>query len=458
MLAEPNEIPFSRVKRIKPAKNKQSIINVQNAALFYRIANIIRNSLLAKHCSLYIDRTFTMFADSKNFLQLDLASVAKILSSSGLSVTSEIEVFNAADAWAASNGEFAAEYLLLKVRLPLLSKHALRHLSTKRSSFSGNASCVEAFKDVLQNKKMKRCANRHCDQRSFDIVVCGAVQRRVQGTIDEPVRKINADDMTLGEDLPRMAEARKNCQAVCVRNEIFVFGGRSAMFEIVPSVERFSSGRWEKVAEMQKGHGNFCACSLMGNVYVIGGDGANDDLYDCCLEFDVGSAQWKRLARMREEREFAACAVFRGKIVVSGGRYAEELDTVEEYDHVCDEWTRLPSMVHCKMEHKMAAVRDKLFVVGPYDMLERGCIEVFDGEKFALVKRPPIAFEYMLSLLNDAMLVANELVLFGNESPEDKVQKTVTLIYNVDRNEWYEKSYTFLKGLVNYTCTLIPQF
>ena len=164
MFVEPNKSPFSRDKRRKPAKNKQSIIDVQNVALFYRIANIIRNSRLAKHCSLYIDRTFTTFAASKNFLQLDLASVAKILSSSGLSVTSEIKVFNAADAWAASNGEFAAEYLLPKVRLHLLSK---RHLSAKPSTFGGKANCVEAFKDALENKELHEQALRprlvrHC--------------------------------------------------------------------------------------------------------------------------------------------------------------------------------------------------------------------------------------------------------------------------------------------------------
>ena len=38
-------------------------------------------------------------AETKNFLELDIESVKKVLLSSDLHITSEIEVFNAADAW-----------------------------------------------------------------------------------------------------------------------------------------------------------------------------------------------------------------------------------------------------------------------------------------------------------------------------------------------------------------------
>ena len=62
----------------------------------------------------------------------------------------------------------------------------------------------------------------------------------------------------------------------------------------------------------------------------------------------------------RNERKFAACTVFEGKIVVSGG---VQSNTVESYDFYENKWTYLPSMIEYRYFHGSVSVGNKLFVI-----------------------------------------------------------------------------------------------
>ena len=80
-----------------------------------------------------------MLAETNNFIELDFFTVSKILTSSELNITSELEVFYAADKWLTyniTNHSRFAKSLLQKVRLPLLSYHALHYLLNRTSSFT----------------------------------------------------------------------------------------------------------------------------------------------------------------------------------------------------------------------------------------------------------------------------------------------------------------------------------
>ena len=61
----------------------------------------------------------------------------------------------------------------------------------------------------------------------------------------------------------------------------------------------------------------FCACSFIDNVYVIGGylRGSTNS----CLKYNTKDQSWTEVAKLNEARDYAACAVFKGTIVVSGG-------------------------------------------------------------------------------------------------------------------------------------------
>ena len=99
------------------------------------------------------------------------------------------------------------------------------------------------------------------------------------------------------------------------------------------SVEKYSPSTesWEKVADMYDEREYYCACSYMDHVYIIGG--CLTYRINSCIKFDTINQTWRAISRMNERRHCAACAVFEGNIVVSGG-YNE--NTVEVYDHVDD--------------------------------------------------------------------------------------------------------------------------
>ena len=127
-------------------------ISVQNAACYYHFASKLNYARLAAESFKYIARCFTMVVETDGFLELDYVSVGKIIDSSELDVTSELEVFNALDRWLSHNIEerskFAKE-LLMKVRLPLISVAALSYFLHSFSSISKNVECVALLKQLI---------------------------------------------------------------------------------------------------------------------------------------------------------------------------------------------------------------------------------------------------------------------------------------------------------------------
>ena len=114
-----------------------------------------------------------MVAETSGFLELDIFSVKKILQSSNLCITSEIEVFHAANYWVCHNSEQRSKFakdLLLSVRLPLLSEPALTYLLQDTSSICDVNECNSIMNDILLNsdavlKKLpsKKFEARYCD-------------------------------------------------------------------------------------------------------------------------------------------------------------------------------------------------------------------------------------------------------------------------------------------------------
>ena len=76
---------------------------------------------------------------------------------------------------------------------------------------------------------------------------------------------------------------------------------------------------------------------------------------------------------MNHYRAFAACTVFEGKIVVSGGMHTVHLKSVEAYDHYENKWNFLPNMNFGKYKQGAVSMDNKMFVI---DGCNRFC-EVF---------------------------------------------------------------------------------
>ena len=140
------------------------------------------------------------------------------------------------------------------------------------------------------------------------------------------------------------------------------------------------------------------------------------------------------MAMMHQLRKNAVCTVFDGKIVVSDGLIQHiwpgtciSTNTVEQYDHVADEWSYMPSMVGSTEDHNLVAIKSKLFVIGR----SKDEFEVFDKftNRFVVIKsfaklfegREPVEYVRAVSIGNKiALLVIKALTIAVYDIAKDK--------------------------------------
>ena len=452
-------IIFNTLKFNTPVNNKisrliEDRINVQRVSAFYQLANIFNLSQLGKTTFGYIERCFTMIVTSSNFLELGFNFVDKILASSELNVTSELEVLNAAEQWLNYNYKGRSKFgkdLLLRVRLTLISDYALDNiLSTSyalnnSSVFRRIKNCVEHIKKYLRNKQTS-CARksssyniaRYCSQNMFNILVS-------EGYYNKTVNLVDSKDFKILKALPQMTKWLRWLTFFFINGEAYVVGasdGTKLSFEKFS----FASKIWIHVGDISSVRSKYCACAIMNKIYIIGG--RTDDNF--CIELDTSKNEFKDVKDMNIARAQAACAVFEGRIVISGGCSFpdDDTNTVEAYDHVADKWSSMPNMIKIRFGHKSVAIRNKLFVIGGSTKTS----EVFDSHsnKFSLLK--PISFdeEILIQSLTGAISIGTKLIIFWENS-------STMVCYDSEKDVWSKESFELFK---NGDCAVmkIPKF
>ena len=384
-----------------------------------------------------IQQLFPIFADFDNFLDLDFYFVKKILSSSGLNIDSELQVFNAADSWLSHDINERSKYandLLSMVRLPLLSISALKQVFNRVSTkYNESGNTIEAILDKKQQLHPLSCniTSRYCNQTNFNIVVCGGISINIESALYK-VKLLNEYNLSEVNNLPHMNRSRCFSGVACVNGEIYVLGGLDYNDNIVRSIEKYSpvTNSWKYLNKMIDNRKHFSTCSLMDNLYIIGGligNYTNGHALENCFEFNTKNLKWKELSKMNNARRDKDCSVFEGRIVVSGGRNNFGiLNTVEAYDHVGDTWENMPNMINERCGHKSVAVKNKLFVIGG---LYINYCEVFDSttNKFSQLKQPTLASGFDLYRPFGVITNDSKIYVFQNNNVK---------IYDFKSNEW----------------------
>ena len=237
---------------------------------------------------------------------------------------------------------------------------------------------------------------------------------------------------------------------VCAKSGVYVFGGFYDYHRTINQVEKYSfaTNRWNVVADMYDNRHDFCACSFMDNIYVIGG--LDGEVIDSCLEFNTKNHEWKEVDWLHEERALAACSAFEGRVVVTGGySRGDRLDSVEVYDHVADEWSSMPHMNEERYAHKSVAIKNKLFVVGGWNT---PWCEVFDStcDEFVMLKPLRKSFERYLIWPVEVLSIGSKLFVFS-------FRKEYILIYDIETGEWSEELCEMTRYLEDFCCAKLPQ-
>ena len=445
-------------------------INIQNTATYYSIANSFKIFSLSKLLLDYMERCFTMVVDSHNFLELGDMCVAKILSSNKLNVDTELEVLYAAVTWLNYNINERmkfAKYVLLKIRHPLISDHALKDFFSNTSYFNSADDRTAVVNEVLQikesvviNNSDTYYTNRYYSQKKFSIFLCGGCKSNSGSDVTEFSNltfKIDMDTLKCREDIP-MKSKRMSSKAVCIRGEVYVYGGYDENIKAVEAIEKYSltTNSWKKVGEIYDDRNQFCCCALTTRMFIIGGilqrslDNRQFIVENSCVAFDTVQEKCIKISDLRERRLDAACTVFEGKIIVLGGfnkDHSTSMKGVEAYDHVADEWTQMPDMIQGRArDHRSVAIQNKMFVFGGGDSGQLSC-EVFDStcRKFVYLKSFPNLRRFWWP--KKAFAVGNQIVAYYEK---------YILAYNVEIGEWLEKSCKVL-DVKDFTFAKVPE-
>ena len=343
---------------------------IKNAITFYSVAKTHKLFGVAGTAIKIIESCFSMLIETENFSQLDFDCVLKVISSSKLNIHSEVEIFDAVNTWLKHNSEERIKYavqLLLKVRLTLLSEHALKYIKNCNASFIGVREFKNLINEVLCGKQLLLQSNpsnslrrRCCTQTKFKLLICGGYDFRTNKIVRN-TKQVDGNNFNNIKILSLMSTNRKCLKAICLKGEVYVFGGRNNTSKLVRTVEKYSpsTNKWKKIAQMFDNRQNVCACAFMDKIFMFGGAFQGRSILNyyykktnSCLQFDTkqqswSNKSWKEVSVMNEARINAGCSVFRGSIVVSGGiNQRGELNTVESYDVFADKWSTMPNMVN----------------------------------------------------------------------------------------------------------------
>ena len=488
-----SKLSLDEIMRNQVCKNILEKLHIQNVPSFYQIAKIFNLSRVHKETLSFIKSCFTMIVDTPNFLELDFTHLTKILCSSELSITSEREVYDAAEKWL--NYKFEerrkfAKQLLLTVRLPLLSDQTLKYLIDNSLSFAEIDECRAILIDVLNNKgnyyhnkSSVSYTSRYCNQDLYSILVCGG-QDTTETEVNS-VKQLNATNLNCVSDVSPMINNRQDFKAVCLKGEVYIFGGRYRGSDSKLTVDKYSpaTNKWVKVADMYDEHKahicmvmydvrlEFCACAFMDNIFIIGGFNRRyrkgySMLYNSCLQFDATAkeydSQWVQKGRMNQDRKNAACVVFQEKVIVTGGVGYDEVDedaedydyfdyadhltalnTAESYDVAANVWTQMPNMIEKREGHSLVVVENKLYVIGGIDSFTS---EVFDNDSKIFVSlKSPFPIE-----MNKSLSVGSKIFIFNI------FEYSPVVIYDVNKDEWSEEPCETTENFHRYSCAKVP--
>ena len=434
-----------------------------NIAFSYQLANVFNLTSLYKETFSYIERCFSIFVENKNFLDLSFFLVSKLLASSELFITSELEVLDAANKWLSYNFVNRKKFgknLLLKVRLHFLSYHTFEYSKNSFSSFCEIDDCnviiKEVFKangKVVMNSRSINCKRRYCNQTMFNFLVCGGKNGK-NGLKVRNVKQVNVSDFGQVKILSPMKENRQIFQGVYLNGNVYVFGGYLAhatflkVEQILP-VEKYSpaTDTWVNVGTMYDDRERFCACAFMDKIIIVGGLHASNYTManNSCLEFGTKDYKFKELARIKQNRQRAACVVFEERIVVAGGQdIGKHYRSVESYDVFSDTWTEMPSMKKFRPNLSLVVVKNKLFAIG--GSVRRNCCEMFDNSSkaFVLLSTPWIFVE------NRALSIGSKFYVIPHTFD------CSVYSYDVTEDKWTEEFCEALKDVKDFSCVKSP--
>ena len=150
---------------------------------------------------------------------------------------------------------------------------------------------------------------------------------------------------------PFMVKPRKRFTVINLNNDLLAFGGDANYSDVLKksmkSIEIYShkTNSWQNQYIQIEERFYYLPCLFRKMLFIIGGSiKSSDKTLKCCFSYNMKEGKCNKIAHLNEAKDCAACTVFEGKIVVSGGECGRNghLKSVEAYDYYLNRWTYLP--------------------------------------------------------------------------------------------------------------------
>ena len=207
-------------------------------------------------------------------------------------------------------------------------------------------------------------------------------------------------------------------------SKIFCIAGNDSkqVFEVSNSFRK-SNKTYPQLPVEVSGH---YAAKLNNFIYCVGGASKSNQV--CQMNLNDSVLKWKKVASMNKARSWFGCAVFNGKLVVTGGNCGGEIFASSElHEEQSNTWRMISSLHKKRCWHALVVCEDRLYAIGGADESSMECMKDVGGkwEKVASMDTSRGGFA--------AVNCGGYIYAIGGW--KNKTQKSVER-YNPDGDEW----------------------
>ena len=352
---------FNSIKKALKTTLEQKL-SPENVCFFFSILlnDNVENKTLLPCVLSRIERWFCLVLEEKKHLNLPLSTIKSICYNSNLKVSSELEVMSFLESWIKydemERSKFAKE-LIKTIRLPLLTTAALNQILYGENSFSKYAECKKFIKFIICVVKERvywedsvDFYNRNCNLGSSYMLYPSYTETKQEKYLYE---MYNLEEANKANSIGLVKTDEVAKAALYSYGTIHILDSKSVKSYSV------STRKWSTLYRFSTPSHSYTACMFMGNIYILAVRGKT------CIVINPKTKKLKKIPELNEERALASSSVFKGRIIVSGGRKQFiRHRSVEAYDPSTNKWSLIDSMKAPRCLHASISVRNKMFVVG----------------------------------------------------------------------------------------------
>ena len=277
--------------------------------------------------------------------------------------------------------------------------------------------------------------NRYCNQDDNTVLFC--VGKINNGKVVKSAFEILGPELRFNY-LKYMPNASHDSKIFLVNSYLYVFDEYRQNGEFKSCVRKYcnKTKTWSSKTNSHIDYLNCSICSFKQTLYELRFNGS-------CFAHNYHENNRNELARMNTSRISPTCAVFEGKIIVTGGKNNDHtLKSIESYDYYENKWTNLPNMLEERNDHAAVSMGNKLFVIG--GRYTTNC-EVFDSfsRKFTEINSR-IKFSVIKKWYFDAICIGKYIVVFQRFRYHTD---TIIYLYDVCENKWFHIECEFTRDL-----------